>query len=267
VTIAPDRPYGILVNGFNCDPLEAYWYVLRLLGIEKSVAGVERSAIDRRLFEEHRQRQARKAEETAAKVARIIGECGPIAGTPAQDYLQSRGIRPPYPSALRYHPKLWTRDKLGGLCQSQAMVSIVTRGPAGPAVALHRTFLTRIGQKNQNVESVRKMLGPCKWAGVWPDELREVLAIAEGIETAISFQKLSSVPTVAALDAGKIAHVAVPDRVRELIIAADHDQSGTGLKAAKAAMQKHWKPWRLVRVLMPNHVGDFNDLLIEGRHG
>jgi putative DNA primase/helicase len=97
--------------------------------------------------------------------------------------------------------------------------------------------------------------------------LGEVLAIAEGIETALSFQKLSSVPTVAALDAGKIAHVAVPDRVRELIIAADHDRSGAGLKAAKAAMQKHWKPWRLVRVLMPNHLGDFNDLLIEGRHG
>jgi hypothetical protein len=268
VTIAPNRPHGILVNGFNCDPLEAYWYVLDLLGIDKSVASLEPFASERRLLGEHHQRQARKAEDFATKIARIIGECRPIAGTLAEDYLLSRGIRPPYPSALRYHPRVWTRDKAGELGHSHAMVSIVTRKPGGPGVALHRTFLTRDGGKNQNVEAVRKMLGPCKCAGVWPDELGEVLAIAEGVETALSFQKLSSVPSVAALDAGKIAHVEVPDSVRELIIAADHDHSGTGLKAAKAAMRKHWKPWRLVRVLMPNRVGDFNDLLTEGRcHG
>jgi hypothetical protein len=266
VTIAPHRPHGILVNSFNCDPLDAYWYVLGLLGIEKSGDGVDRAAIERRQ-REHWQHKKQKSEDTAAKVARIIGECRPIAGTPAEEYLQNRGIRSPYPSALRYHASLWTRDRLGELCQSHTMVSIVTRQLGGPGVALHRTFLTRDGAKNQNVGAVKKMLGPCKGAGIWPDQLGEVIAIAEGVETALSFQQLFNVPTVAALDAGKIAHIAVPDCVRELIVAADHDLNGAGLKGAEAAMRKHWKPWRLVRVLMPNRVGDFNDLLIEGsRH-
>jgi hypothetical protein len=144
---------------------------------------------------------------------------------------------------------------------SPALVAIVTCSDTRKVTGLHRIFLTKHGTKRSDVDAPKMMLGRIRCAAVWPDEVGTALAIAEGIETALSFQKLSGYPTAAALAAGFIRDVVVPERIVDLIIAADNDVSRAGLRAAKEAARKLWRPWRLVRVLMPNSVGDFNDLL------
>jgi phage/plasmid primase-like uncharacterized protein len=243
------------VNAFNSDPRKAYVHVLRLLGVHEPLREGDRAELRR-----HANRQERKAADTDARISKIVAASTAIEGTAADDYLQSRGIRPPFPATLRYYPALWTSGANGNAIKSAAMVAKVSNAD-GHIRALHRTFLTADGKKNPEVDSVKKMLGPCKGAGVWPDEFGDILAIAEGIETALSFTKLSGVPCVAALAAGFIGALIVPDRVRELIIAADHDENGAGLRAAQAAAHKLWAPWRRVRVLVPDNCGDFNDIL------
>jgi hypothetical protein len=260
ITLASDRPHGILVNGFNCDPREAYRYVIGLLGIDNAQAGLDRDAIEERR-REHRHHQACKAEQTADKVARILAETAPIEGTPAEGYFQSRAIRPPYPRSLRFHRGLITKSVDGTWIASPAIVAIVTCGDTDKVTGLHRIFLTKHGRKRSDLDAPKKMLGKIRGGAVWPDNVATALAIAEGVETALSFQKLSGYPTAAALAAGFIRNVVVPEHIVDLIIAADNDVTCVGLKAAKEAARNLWRPWRTVRVLMPNSFGDFNDLL------
>jgi phage/plasmid primase-like uncharacterized protein len=86
-----------------------------------------------------------------------------------------------------------------------------------------------------------------------------MLALAEGIETALSLQRITAIPTLATLSAVNLASVAIPDEIVELVIGADIDRSGTGMRAAREAMHAHWRPWRTVRIVRPAQGKDFND--------
>jgi putative DNA primase/helicase len=219
---------------------------------------------------EQHQREAKQAEDSqrqAQTLKRILAGTVAIEGTPADAYLQSRAIRPPFPRSLRFHRGLVTRNTDGQWITSPALVAAVARSGTGKVTGLLRTFITNDGRKRSDVDAPKKMLGAIRGAAVWPDEVGTVLAIAEGIETAISVQKLSTYPTAAALAAGFLREVVVPDRIVELVIAADNDPNGIGLKAARAAMFALWRPWRTVRIVFPRDLKDFNDVLKGGSDG
>jgi putative DNA primase/helicase len=139
------------------------------------------------------------------------------------------------------------------------MVALVRESIRAPVRAIHRTFLTTDGHKHPAVESVKRMLGPCGGGALWPDSFESVLALAEGIETALSLAHITAIPTVAALSAGNLAAVPIPNRIIEVVIGADIDASGAGMLAAREAMWMHWRPWRRVRIVRPTHGHDFND--------
>jgi putative DNA primase/helicase len=83
--------------------------------------------------------------------------------------------------------------------------------------------------------------------------------IAEGIETTASAMKIFDLPGWAAISAGNLRHVELPEVVREVIIAADNDPPG--LRAAIAAAQRFRREGRYVRVVKPANCKDFNNLL------
>lgn len=90
--------------------------------------------------------------------------------------------------------------------------------------------------------------------------------IAEGIETALSvavacpeFQVLSAVSL------SNMAAVALPDTLKDIIIAADNDSGNEkARRALEAALKKFASQGRTVRLAMPEIVhGDWNDVLRE----
>jgi len=90
-----------------------------------------------------------------------------------------------------------------------------------------------------------------------------VLGLAEGIETGLSvMQACPDLPVWAALAAGNLAQVILPPEVARIVILADHDREGAGIRAAERAAARHHAEGRRVWIAMPERAGeDFNDLL------
>lgn len=188
-------------------------------------------------------------------------------------YLESRALgevlKAP-PAVLRAHPGLEYWDGSRSLGKFPAMVALFA-GPAGAPTTLHVTYLRSDGCAKAVVPSAKKILGvPVKGAtrggAIRLYEPRGgVLGIAEGIETALSLHFLCKIPTWAAFCADNIERVRLPERLRELRIAIDIDESGKGRAVAEALAKrvKRWSPRTRVIYMVPelDGPGDLNDEL------
>lgn len=257
----PDHPLGFVVHCHNGDSRDAWRYVCGILGLEpgRMPAPTQppkpRAPSAAEIAETERKRKA---------VERIVAESREIYGTPADDYLQSRGLKPPFPRDVRFHPALDTRDHDGGRMVSPGMVALVRKAPGARVVGLHRTFLTRDGRKNPSARVVKAMLGEVRGGAVWPDEFGSILGIGEGIESSLSFTLLYRVPCVAALSASNLGNLRLPRALVEIIIAADNDTNLVGQKAAIAAVERLRRPWRSVTAICPEGHEDFNAAIAGG---
>jgi putative DNA primase/helicase len=99
-------------------------------------------------------------------------------------------------------------------------------------------------------------LGDIRGAGVPLANPRPKTAVSEGIETGLSFQQTTGIPTLAALSAGGLQALLLPAVVQEVFIAADADP--VGLKAAQAAARRWYSEGRKVRIVKPPEGRDFN---------
>ena len=185
---------------------------------------------------------------------RIWQESRPAAATHAEQYLRSRGITLPVPPSLRFHPSL--RHRTG--VYAPAMVAAVQTDTH--IVAVHRTFLAADGGGKANLKPEKMALGPIAGAAVPFAKAAETLALAEGIETALSIQQATGIATWATLGTSNLTRILLPDCVREVIIAADADPAGE--KAALQAAARFMREGRKARIARPA-AGDFNDLLTE----
>jgi putative DNA primase/helicase len=84
------------------------------------------------------------------------------------------------------------------------------------------------------------------------------MAVSEGIETGLSFQQATGIPTWAALSAGGMKRLVLPLEAREVLIAADADE--VGLQAATEAAARWHAEGRRVRIVKPPEGLDFNEL-------
>ena len=161
-----------------------------------------------------------------------------VAGTPAADYLRARGLAPPWPSELR-----WDRRR-------RRMVARVTLD--GALRGLHATALPN---------RQRRTYGPIRGAAVRLAAMDGgVLAIAEGIETALAYAALTGTPTWAALSSAGMKHAPFPEGLDWLAVAADFD--GPGLLAAEHLERRARDAGIEVRIdLPPRHRTDWADVL------
>jgi hypothetical protein len=205
------------------------------------------------------------ASRTASALKIIWRETQRGTGTIVERYLASRGITlDRWPSSLRFHPRCPrprgdTGNLLAPLPAIIALVEHVERGP----IAVHVTYLKPDGSGKAEIETAKAIFGPVAGGAVrfgTPHEGGGELAVAEGIENALSVAIACAMPVWAALSAIGIRNLILPPAATHVVICADHD--GVGKRAANDAADRWLAEHRRVRIAIPPEPGtDFNDVL------
>ena len=188
------------------------------------------------------------------------------SGDPVDHYLLGRYIRLNiYPRDLRTHMALGYWEDGQRIGTYPAMVAVV-RDAMGRPVGLHRTYLTMEGQKAPvpSPKKLTSLVGFSNAVQLSPPNSR--LAIAEGIETALSFQILSGIPTWSCLSSGGIERFTPPSGIQEIIVAADYDKAG--ILAVEKLINRIGTQGTRVKTVFPDTFGeDWSDVLMGVSHG
>lgn len=127
-----------------------------------------------------------------------------------------------------------------------ALIAAVT-GADGQFQAIQRIFLDRDGHK-ADCEPVKASLGLVAGGAVRLQSCSKELAIGEGIETAAAAGAILGLPAWAAVSCGNLANsMTLPEEIRSVIIAADHD--APGLRAAEDAAVRWRDEGLAVRII------------------
>jgi putative DNA primase/helicase len=182
------------------------------------------------------------------------------ADTIARRYLASRGIEFAYwPLSLRFHPRCpRPKDEAGNfvtpLPAMVALVALVEHVEHEP-IAVHCTYLRPDGSGKFDLpkNKQRACFGPVGGGAVRFGLPRpgEWFGVAEGIETALSVVVACSMPLWAALSVNGIESLILPLEATHLIICADHDPDGAGVRAANTAAALWLGQGRRVRIALP----------------
>jgi putative DNA primase/helicase len=209
--------------------------------------------------------QAAPRRDPAQEIGHILAHAVSATGTPAEGYLAARGLLLPDGSDLLFHPDLTHWESKAGF---PALIGRV-RDRDGETIGLHRTYLAeqangKIGKAA--VAKPRMMLGRVAGGAVRLGARVEgvPLGICEGIETGLAVMTARpDLPVWATLSTSGLEQVALPASVNRIVILADHDGSGAGLRAAETAARRLHSEGREVVIAVPPCEGDdFNDLLL-----
>lgn len=191
-----------------------------------------------------------KSPDRKAIIAEILATA--TAGSElVSQYLASRGIQNA-PESLQ-QGFYW----LEGTRRS-AMIAKAARGQK--LAGLHLTFIDdgkKLGRRMYAVEQ-----GSMAGSAVRLHKLNgsDAIVIGEGIETSLSAAQITGLPAWAALDAGKLEAVQIPDQIKRVVIAGDSDHSYTGQAAAYALAKRLKHEGKSVEVMIPDEIGkDWND--------
>ncbi|HEX6940606.1 MAG TPA: toprim domain-containing protein, partial [Longimicrobiales bacterium] len=218
--------------------------------------------------------EARKAAAALARLKATVAELQELRpGDLVTRYLAGRGlpVRLRRYRGLYYHP-----DTVGKGLRGPAMVAKVVDPVTHRVRTLHRTFLTPEGTKVADAEPkqimpVAKTARARTWLGCavrlydLSDKLPGALVVAEGIETALAAAELFLRPAWATLTAGGLAAWEPPEGlgIRDVLIAADHDESGVGQAAAHELAGRLWKRGIRASVEVPTEPGtDWLDVYV-----
>ena len=190
------------------------------------------------------------------RARRIWRYTTPVPGTLVETYLRWRGITLPPPPCLRFatHCRHPSGRKL------PAMIAAVEIAP-GTIIGVQRTYLRTDGCGKANVDPAKASLGLIQGGAVRLAEAGETLALAEGIETALSFIQFESVPCWAVLGAQFFEHVELPalPLAAQIILAIDNDAASE--RAADEAARRFSRQGRRIEIARPKHKKDCNDLV------
>lgn len=173
---------------------------------------------------------------------------------PGLAYLASRGLTAWDRDRLLFHPACpFGRET------APAIVAPVNCHRTGYVVGVWRIRLTAAGEKVG-----RFGLGPTKGNAArlfWAEG--DELAIAEGVEDALAAHALTGLPAWAALSAGNMASLTLPERFRRVLILADADEPGRSGAHALATQLRREGRHAVVR--KPTAGKDPNEVLCAGR--
>jgi putative DNA primase/helicase len=176
-------------------------------------------------------------------------------------YLAKRGIKV-LPDADCYQHDAVEYWQDGEKSLHPAMVSVF-RTPSGEVATYHITYVTKQGEKAP-VQIPRKILPvmrPMVGSAIRLFEAEEVLAITEGIETALSVRQDQGIHCWAAGSAQEMVNIVIPETVKVVWIYADSDESFTGQKAAfdlaNRLKVKEGKTVRVVTLIDQRPVEDY----------
>lgn len=266
------------------DMVEAIKEAKRFLNIEDwSPAQVKAAQID--TAELAAKRQAEEEQEAEAKMigARKLWhhpDGRPIAGTPAEAYLEGRGIQldrlGAWPGSLKYHPEVWNRE---ARCKIPAMLAMAVT-PQGKHVATHRTFLQRCARRGwTKIDSPNAKMVLGKIGGAFVPLRKgdsgksmahlppgEPILITEGIEDALTIAMARpAARVVAGYSVGNMGAIVFPDSMGPLVIAADRDPPGSDAVVAleRAIARQQSRGVKVQLVMPPVGIKDFNAWLTD----
>lgn len=199
----------------------------------------------------------RSESEKVSYIKKVLKECRVVtAGDPVDLYLKRRVGDVSVPADLKYHPSLGHSE--GGF--HPAMIAIM-RDEKGVGLTLHRTYLTASGEK-ANVTQVKKFMQGRKLNGgaIRLSPVKEIIGIAEGIETALSASLRFEMPVWAASNSVLLEQWIPPIFVEEVVIFGDNDQNYTGQAAAFNLAKRLHRENLKVSVMIPDGAGDWNDV-------
>jgi putative DNA primase/helicase len=189
------------------------------------------------------------------QLARVIwNEAIDAHGTPVERYLATRHLTlPSGAEVLRFHPAC----PLGSR-KTPAMVALVRNIESNQPQAIHRTALDRTGKMS---------LGPISGGAIklTPDEdVTIALGIAEGIETALSMQRLPEwlgSPVWSVISASGIAKFPLLAGIETLVISADNDGTGGAGEKATIEVVERWQERETLVIEADDEGADLNDIL------
>ncbi len=145
----------------------------------------------------------------------------PAQGTPAEDYLRSRGITISVPPTIRYHPALLHPDIGQHLPCMVAAICNVRRNVTG----IQRTYLTHNGRRAP-VNRPRMALGALRGNAVRLTPTTDRVWLTEGVEDGLALMQMMGEPAWAVLGTSGYKSVELPDRIQQVILAPDGDDAG-----------------------------------------
>lgn len=228
------------------------WWAFNTEGLRdadvRAYLGLQAGEVREESPTERRERQDTERRERARKVAfcaDIWRETEPADGSLVARYLRGRAIIGPIPPALRFHPAAplgypWNTEDGRQIAKHPAMVALATGPDGSSAAGLHVTALLPDGSGKAAMRNARRMFGDMAGAVVQlaPFPGVGVLAVAEGLETALAYRDLHGLPCWAALSTSGLRRFVPPRGLTRLVVAADSDDSGEGLEAARACAER-----------------------------
>lgn len=210
----------VLVHSFAGDPFKECAAYLGLSRPEPEALHAQRQRAQQRELQEIERRT-----QAWAWCDEVWRECVPIRETPADGYLESRGLTRCDHSDVRYHPS--APMDYDGERFTHAMVCAV-RDRYGRPWGLHVTALTHTGQKSLAFgRNPRRMFGLCGGGAVQigRPKFGEV-AVCEGVETALSYQRMFGIAAWACLSTSGLRTFEPHADITLLHIAPDGDKAG-----------------------------------------
>lgn len=219
--------------------------VMAYLGLDQREERPQ-SRAERERRERERQAAAMvKEREGLAFCQEVWAGSQPLAGSPADGYLRSRGLDLTGCIDLRFHPAAPRNkprvqgDARPDLPPHPALLALV-RDVTGAPRGLHATYVRADGGGKAFGDKSRLMFGPVREGAVRlaPPDSRGRLAVGEGIETTASYSRLFGLPGWASLSTAGMKTLRIPAGVHALAIAADNDDGGAGLEAANMLAER-----------------------------
>jgi len=182
-----------------------------------------------------------------------------IEGTLAEKYLRSRAIKIELPPYLRFHPELRHTDT--DTYHPALLAAVTVDSPE--IVAVQRTYLSKDGTGKSAISPNKMTIGSSLRGSVKLDMPGRFIALAEGVETALSVQQQTNLPTWAVLGSKNIPNVHLPDlpQASRVSIFSDGDDDGRDA-CAKAGDRFHFEGRECVIVPAPEGK-DWNDVSVE----
>ena len=164
--------------------------------------------------------------DMSALALRLWKESKPTAGTLPETYLRARGLAPPFPRSLRFNRS----TILGSGADKKVMPAMIAAVESGLGlVAVQRTFLDPLDILRKPIPKPKVSLGLLGTAAIRLAAASEELGLAEGIEDALSAMAWFGTPTWALGGVERLAFVAIPEKVRRVIVYADRGRAAERL--------------------------------------
>lgn len=184
-----------------------------------------------------------EAKQRLLNIQKIWDNHKPVSGSLVESYLRTRGIKEDPASwyNLFFHPSLaYKEDDSAPWTRHPGMLGVV-RDIQGKPLTLHRTFLAQDGLGKASVSRQKMMMAQprdLRGACIRIDEPVDtpngkLIGIAEGIETALSVREATGCPMWVGISDRIMEQVVFPDDVKIVVVWADIEPSGAGLKAAE----------------------------------